>query len=118
MATQVMGARRRLRIGAALVALALASSVLVLAIQANSIWSSAPAPPAHMERILPDLGTSPLLPAAAERAINRAKFHGGVVSALGTTAIFSAAGERAINRARFHRDRVRAIQSRDHGGPR
>jgi hypothetical protein len=43
MATQVMGARRRLQIGAALVALAFAAAVLVLAIQAGSIWSTSTA---------------------------------------------------------------------------
>ena len=40
MSTQVIGAGRRLRISAALVALALAVAVFMLATQASSIWST------------------------------------------------------------------------------
>jgi hypothetical protein len=53
MATQVIGARRRRRMRAVLVALALSSAVVVLAVQASSIWSTAvshdPPVPAYVD---------------------------------------------------------------------
>lgn len=64
MSTRRIGAGRRARIGAALVALALTVAVLVVAIQASSIWSTRTGPqvrpvPAHIAPSAnPDLRTS------------------------------------------------------------
>ena len=90
MATQMRGARRRLRIRAALVALAFAGAVLVLAIQASSVWSTRTVSQ-HIEQVVPNLDT---------------------------TEMFPASGERAINRSKFHRDRLRAVRSGRDGTPR
>jgi hypothetical protein len=69
MSTQQTGARRRARLAAALVALALTAAVLVLAAQANSISST---------RIGPQVPRMPAQPAQAANPDLRASSHTAV----------------------------------------
>jgi uncharacterized iron-regulated membrane protein len=59
MSNAVISAGRRFRMGATLVALALALGVLVLATQARSIWSARTGPEARPTQIAPGVDSGP-----------------------------------------------------------
>jgi len=70
MSTQETGARRRSRLAAALIALALTVAVLVLAIQASSIGSARIGPQVPRMPTQTTLGTSPLLRASSHTGVS------------------------------------------------
>jgi hypothetical protein len=70
MSAQETGARRRSRLAAALVGLALTVAVLVIAIQASSIGSTSIGPQVPRVPVQTALGTNPLLRAGGHTAVS------------------------------------------------